>query len=139
MELKEAIKELRKEEKRKFNQSVDLIVNLKDIDMKRDNVNTVVTLPHKIKDKKICGFLIKPSTLVKTITKIFNQRTVLDLINEMKQKRFSNADISQKLCPKFAGVGLQSKIDSQRLVVITTYDSCKYQIDTILWDSNPTI
>ncbi len=68
MELKQAIAELRKEEKRKFNQSIDLIINLKGIDVKRDNVATIVNIPHKIKDKKVCGFLTKKSELVRTIT-----------------------------------------------------------------------
>lgn len=68
MELKEAIKELRKNEKRKFVQSIDLIVNLKGIDAKKDNVSTIVNIPNLIKEKKVCGFLTKKSELVKTIT-----------------------------------------------------------------------
>jgi|SRR3989339_395448 len=70
MELKQALDELRKEEKRKFAQGVDLIVNLKGVDMKRDNIATVITLPNKFKDKKVCGFLNNPSKVVKTITKL---------------------------------------------------------------------
>ncbi len=70
MELKQAIAELRKEDsKKKFVQSVDLIVNLKGIDVKRDNVNAVIPIPHKIKDKKVCGFLTEKNELVKTVTK----------------------------------------------------------------------
>jgi large subunit ribosomal protein L1 len=68
MELKEALAELRKAEKCKFNQSIDLIINLKGIDVKRDNVSTIINIPHKIKDKKVCGFLTKKSDLVKTLT-----------------------------------------------------------------------
>lgn len=70
MELKEALAELRKNEKKKFSQSVDLIVNLKGVDMKRDNVSTVIALPNKFKDKKVCGFLNNRTELVKTITKL---------------------------------------------------------------------
>ena len=70
MELKQALEELRKEEKRKFAQGVDLIVNLKGVDMKRDNIATVITLPNKFKDKKVCVFLNNPSKLVKTVTKL---------------------------------------------------------------------
>ncbi len=69
MELKKAIEELRKQEKRKFAQSIDLIVNLKGIDLKRENVNILITLPHKFKDKKICAFLDKKSPIIPTITK----------------------------------------------------------------------
>jgi len=70
MELQEGIKELRKEEKRNFDQSVDLIINLKGIDVKRDNINAVITIPHKIKDKSVCGFFTKKSTIVKTVTDV---------------------------------------------------------------------
>ena len=70
MEIKEALAELRKLEKRKCDQSIDLLVSLKGIDMKRENVNTVVALPHKIKDKKVCGFFNAPSTVIKTVTKL---------------------------------------------------------------------
>jgi large subunit ribosomal protein L1 len=68
MEFKQALDELRKNEKRNFDQSVDLIINLKGIDIKRDNIATLVMIPHKIKDKKVCGFLTKKSELVKTVT-----------------------------------------------------------------------
>lgn len=70
MEVKQALAELRKLEKRKFEQSVDLLVSLKGIDPKKDNIAAIVTLPHKIKEKKICGFLTKKSDIVKTITNL---------------------------------------------------------------------
>ena len=69
MELKEAIAELRKNEKLKFDQTVDLIVNLKGVDMKRDSVNTIITLPARFKDKKVFGFLTKKSAAVESISK----------------------------------------------------------------------
>ncbi|MDP1695492.1 MAG: hypothetical protein Q8L29_01105 [archaeon] len=68
MELKQALAELRKLEKRKFEQGIDLIVNLKGIDVRKDNISAIITLPHKIKDKNVCGFLTKKSELVTTIT-----------------------------------------------------------------------
>ena|SRR3989338_8948318 len=67
MDVKKAIAEIRKEKKRKFEQSIDLIINLKGIDIKRDNVAAVINIPNKIKDKKVCGFLSKKSELVRTI------------------------------------------------------------------------
>lgn len=70
MKLQEALAELRKEEKRKFPQSVDLIVNLKGIDLKRENVTGIFEVPHKIKDKVVCGFLNERSELVRTVTKL---------------------------------------------------------------------
>lgn len=68
MDLKQAIEEIKKGKERKFDQTVDLIVNLKGVDPKRDNVNIVVTIPHKFKDKNVAGFLSEKTKLVKTIT-----------------------------------------------------------------------
>ena len=70
MELEQALTELREEKERKFKQSVDLIVNLKGVDLRKTNVNAVITIPHKIKEKKVCGFLTEKNELVQTITKL---------------------------------------------------------------------
>ncbi len=68
MNLQETLVELRKNEKRKFDQSIDLIVNLRGIDLKRDNIAAVFTMPNQLKAKNVCAFLNKKSELVKTIT-----------------------------------------------------------------------
>ncbi|VVB82404.1 50S ribosomal protein L1 [uncultured archaeon] len=68
-QLKQALIELRKTPERKFVQSVDLIINLQKFDIKKEQVNLFVSVPHKIKDKKICGFLEIPSNLIDTVTK----------------------------------------------------------------------
>ena len=68
MELKQAIAELRKLEKKKFDQSVDLIVNLKGIDLRKESINVVASIPHKIKDKKVAAFLTKRNDIIHTIT-----------------------------------------------------------------------
>ena len=65
----EAVKNLKKEKQRKFKQTVDLIINLRDFDMKKDSINIFLNLPHKIKEPKIAAFLTKKSNLVETITK----------------------------------------------------------------------
>jgi large subunit ribosomal protein L1 len=70
MDVKQALAELRKLEKKKFDQSVDLLISLKEIDPKKDNIATIVDLPNKIRDKKVCGFLTKKSELVRTITNL---------------------------------------------------------------------
>lgn len=56
-----ALNELRKQEKRNFTQSVDLIINLKDFNVKADALNILVILPHPTAEKKICAFLEKPN------------------------------------------------------------------------------
>ena len=63
------LEELRKQEKKKFSQTADLIVNLKNFDIKKDSVNLFLELPNKVKEKKIAGFLNKKSEIIDTITK----------------------------------------------------------------------
>ena len=67
-QLKKALDELRKEKERKFDQSVDLIINLQKFDVKKNQVNLFTSVPHKIKDKKIGAFLEVKNNVV-TITK----------------------------------------------------------------------
>ena len=87
MEIKQALAELRKLEKRKFEQSIDLLISLKGIDPKKDNIATIVTIPNKVKDKKVCGFLTKKSNVVSTITppdfaKYKDKKTLKNLVKE---------------------------------------------------------
>ena len=67
METIKAIQELRKEKKRKFDQSVDLVMNLKHFDVRREALNTFVFIPHGI-DKKFAAFFQKRNNKVETIT-----------------------------------------------------------------------
>ncbi|MEK6908558.1 MAG: ribosomal protein L1 family protein [Nanoarchaeota archaeon] len=69
MELKDALKELRNQKERKFDQTVDLIVNLKGLDFRKTNLSFVVDVPNKFKDKTVCAFLNEKSDIVPTITK----------------------------------------------------------------------
>ncbi len=66
--LTKALAELRKDKERKFDQTVDLIVNLQKFDVKKNQVNIFINVPHKIKDKKIAGFLESKNSNVETIT-----------------------------------------------------------------------
>ena len=67
--LKNALAELRKEKEIKFDQSVDLAINLKKFDNKKTPLNLFIFLPHKVKDKKICAFLESKNKGLETITK----------------------------------------------------------------------
>ena len=69
MDIKSALEELSKEKKRKFTQSLDLILNLKGLDLRRENISAVFTIPYKLKEKNVCGFLENKSDLITTITK----------------------------------------------------------------------
>ena len=68
-QLKTALAELRKGKERKFDQTVDLIVNLQKFDNKKTPLNLFVQLPHKVKEKKIAAFLEVHNKNVETITK----------------------------------------------------------------------
>jgi len=68
MKIEEAIKQLRTEEKRKFIQSLDLVINLQKIDPRKESINAMVSIPNPPK-KRLCAFLSKKSDLINTITK----------------------------------------------------------------------
>lgn len=63
-----ALKELRKQDKRKFEQSIELIVNLKNFDIKKASVNLFVNIPYKIKENTFCFFGEKKHDGIDTIT-----------------------------------------------------------------------
>lgn len=67
-ELENALQQLRKDKERKFDQTVDLVINLKKFDLKKSQVNLFINMPHKIKDKKICGFFETKQEGIETIT-----------------------------------------------------------------------
>jgi len=65
-----AVKKLRETKtERKFDQTVDLVINLQNFDVRREAFNMFIQVPNKIKDKKIGAFFEKKSSLVDTITK----------------------------------------------------------------------
>jgi len=66
MKIQEALIELRKQEKRKFIQTIDLIINLQKFDVRKESINTFITLPH-VAERKICAFLTRKTSLVDTI------------------------------------------------------------------------
>lgn len=68
-EFARALAELRKGEKRKFPQAIDLIVNLKNFDIKRESINLIIHVPHKFREIKSAGFLTGKSKIIDTITK----------------------------------------------------------------------
>jgi ribosomal protein L1 len=88
MEIKKALEEIKKDKERKFDQTVDLIINLRGIDSKKDSVNVVAVIPNKFKEKNICGFLTEKSKLIPTIT-------------ELDFKKYSEKNAMKKLVKEF--------------------------------------
>jgi len=101
-EIKTALEELRKSKERKFNQTVDLLINLQKFDVKKNNVNLLLSLPHKFKEKRIAAFLETKNDNVDTITfpefKKYKDKTALK--NLIKKYDFFIAQAS--LMPKVA-------------------------------------
>lgn len=124
MKLKEALAEIRKGKERKFEQSVDLIVNLKAIDVKREGVNIVLNIPHRVKDKKVCGFLTEKSALIDSVLEPnFSKYKDKKLLKELV-KKYDYFVASAKLMPKVATtfgrvLGPVGKMPSPQLGILT--------------------
>ena len=123
-ELKKSLIELRKEKERKFDQSVDLIINLQKFDIKRNSVNLFISLPYKIKDKKIAAFLETANKNVETITK--EEFKKYSEKKEMKKlvKKFDFFIAQASLMPSVATtfgrvLGPVGKMPSPQLGIIT--------------------
>ncbi len=131
MELKEqlqkALVELRKEKERKFDQSVDLIVNLQKFDPKRNAVNLFITVPHKIREKRIAGFLEAKNKNIETITKDeFKKYSDKQEIKKLIKKFdffVAQASLMPKVATSFGRIlGPAGKMPSPQLGIIFNTD-----------------
>jgi large subunit ribosomal protein L1 len=95
--IEKALSELRKNKERKFNQTIDLILNLRKIDPRKTSLNMLITLPHKVKDKKIAGFSETESSKI-------------DIINPLDFKKYSNKTELRKLVKKYDFFISQAKL-----------------------------
>lgn len=124
MELEKTLEELRKNlKKRKFNQTIDLIVNLKNIDVRKESVNAVISLPHKIKDKKVCGFLTKKSDLVTTVLQTdfqkYKDKKALKQLVKNHDFFIASAPLMPKVATTFGKVlGPAGKMPSPQLGIL---------------------
>jgi large subunit ribosomal protein L1 len=122
-ELQKALEELRKSKERKFDQTVDLIINLQKFDIKKTPVNLLLTLPHKVKEKKIGAFLEMENSALDTITgnefkKYLDKKLVKNLV-----KKYDFFIAEAKLMPKVATtfgriLGPAGKMPSPQLGII---------------------
>ncbi len=122
-----ALEKLRKEKKRKFSQTADLIINLRNFNVKKQSINLVVDLPHKVKEKKVCAFLTKKSDLVNTITQSeFKKYGGKALKNLVKKYDFfiAVASLMPAVATSFGKVlGPVGKMPSPQLGVLGTEDN----------------
>ncbi len=125
--LKKAFEELKKIKPRKFKQSVDIIINLKKYNIKKNPINILISLPHRIKEKKIGAFLEVENKNVFTITptqfKSYSDK------KEMKKlvRDFDFFIAQEKLMPKIAtkfgrALGSSGKMPSPQLGIILNSD-----------------
>jgi large subunit ribosomal protein L1 len=118
-----ALKELRKGKERKFDQTLDLIVNLQKFDSKRNSINLFTTVPHKIKDKKIAGFFEIENKNLETITqggfkKYSDKKALKKLVNKF-DFFIAQASLMPKIATTFGrALGPAGKMPSPQLGIL---------------------
>lgn len=123
-----AIQNLRKTEKKSnFDQTIDLIVNLKDFDVRREAFSTFITLPHKVKEKRVMAFLEKKSKIIDSIVKeeFDRYKEKKDARKLIKQYDFfiSNAKLMPAVATTFGRIlGPSGKMPSPQLGVLPSED-----------------
>jgi large subunit ribosomal protein L1 len=123
-----SIQELRKTEKKhNFSQTIDLIANLKDFDVRREAFSVFITLPHKIKEKKVMAFLEKKSKIIDSIVReeFDRYKEKKDAKKLIKQYDFfiSNAKLMPAVASSFGRVlGPTGKMPSPQLGIILSED-----------------
>lgn len=124
---KSALKELRKSKERKFDQTVELIVNLQKFDLKKNQVNAVVSVPHKVKNKKIAGFLESRNSKIDSITpdefKKYSDKKLIKNIVKKYDFFIAQGSLMPKVAATFGRVlGPAGKMPSPQLGIILNAD-----------------
>jgi len=122
-EIKQALSELRKSEERKFDQTVDLIINLQKFDPKKNQINIFVTVPYKIKERRICAFLETKNKSIETITpgdfKTYADKKTLKKLVKRFDFFIAEASVMPKVASIFGRVlGPAGKMPSPQLGIL---------------------
>jgi len=122
-----AVREEADKDKKKFIQTVDLIINLRDFDIKKTSLNLFVSVPHKIKEKKIAAFLEKKSSVIDTITKAefenFKDKKKMKMLIKEYDFFIANAKLMPAVATSFGRyLGPASKMPSPQLGVLPNED-----------------
>lgn len=123
-----ALKKLREsKEKKNFDQTIDLIINLKNFDVRREAFNIFIQVPNKIKEKKIAAFLEKDSKVIDTIKKddFPRYKEKKDIKRLIKQYDFfiANAKLMPAIATSFGRIlGPVGKMPSPQLGIIPAED-----------------
>jgi large subunit ribosomal protein L1 len=126
-QLETALNELRKDKERKFEQTLDLIINLQKFDIKKNAVNMFISVPHKVKEKKICAFLEVKNSNVDTITKSeFKKYSTKQEIKKLAKKYdffIAQASIMPLVATAFGrALGPSGKMPSPQLGILMNAD-----------------
>ncbi|MSS74719.1 hypothetical protein EXS73_00690 [Candidatus Pacearchaeota archaeon] len=130
MELPEALQILRKQDKRGFSQSIDLIITLKGIDPKKETYSTIITMPHAFKKKNVFGFFTKKSELCEGITALDFAKYKDAKLAKKLVKKYDIFVAHAKLMPQVAAVfgrvlGPTGKMPSPQLGVLMSEDDAQ--------------
>jgi large subunit ribosomal protein L1 len=123
-----AIEKLKEsKDKRNFDQTIDLIINLKNFDVRREAFSVFIEVPNKIKEKKIAGFFEKDSKIVDTIKKddFGRYKEKKDIKKLIKNYDFfiANAKLMPSIATSFGRVlGPAGKMPSPQLGVLPSED-----------------
>lgn len=123
-ELKKALSELRKGKERKFDQTVDLIINLQKFDLKKNQINLFISVPFRIKEKKICAFFETKNKDIETITpeqfKKYSDKKALRKLVKNFDFFIAQASLMPKIATVFGRVlGPAGKMPSPQLGILT--------------------
>ncbi len=122
-DLKKALAELRKTDDRNFEQTVDLIINLRKFNVRKNPLNIIINVPHKIKDKKVGGFFESKNKNVETITpnefKKYSDKKKLRNIGRKFDFFIADAKLMPKVAKTFGRVlGPAGKMPSPQMGII---------------------
>jgi large subunit ribosomal protein L1 len=127
-----AVKELisidsQRTKKRNFDQTVDMIINLKNFDVRRESFNTVIILPHEIKNKRVAGFFEKDSELIDTIKKgefvKYKDKKEIKKLVKTYDNFIANAKLMPAIATSFGRVlGPVGKMPSPQLGIVPNED-----------------
>jgi len=124
-QLKKALVELRAlpEAARKFDQSVDLLINLQKFDVKKTPINLFINVPHKVKDKRIAAFFEVKRKDVDTITldefKAYSEKSQIKKLVNRYDFFIAQASLMPKVAATFGrALGPSGKMPSPQLGII---------------------
>ncbi len=126
-ELQKALIELRKTKEMKFNQSVDLIINLQKFDLKKTPLNLFVSVPYKIKERRIGAFLearnSKVDTIIKEDFRKYNDKKAIKKLVEDYDFFIAQASVMPAVATTFGrALGPAGKMPSPQLGILVNAD-----------------